>query len=88
MSPPTQSDGPLRGLRIIDCSTILAGPITAAVLGDFGAEVIKIEHPDGDPLRKMGYAKAGVGLWWTHAVVLAIAAYLWMRHSPPRWALR
>lgn len=56
--------GPIAGLKVIDCSTILAGPMTACVLGDFGADVVKIEHPDGDALRKMGYAKDGVGLWW------------------------
>jgi crotonobetainyl-CoA:carnitine CoA-transferase CaiB-like acyl-CoA transferase len=56
--------GPISGLKVIDCSTILAGPMTACVLGDFGADVIKIEHPDGDALRKMGYAKDGSGLWW------------------------
>ena len=58
------ASGPISGLKVIDCSTILAGPMTACVLGDFGADVIKIEHPDGDALRKMGYSKDGVGLWW------------------------
>jgi crotonobetainyl-CoA:carnitine CoA-transferase CaiB-like acyl-CoA transferase len=58
------TSGPIAGLKVIDCSTILAGPMTACVLGDFGADVIKIEHPDGDALRKMGYSKDGVGLWW------------------------
>ena len=58
------SAGPISGLKVIDCSTILAGPITASVLGDFGADVIKIEHPHGDALRKMGFSKDGVGLWW------------------------
>ena len=59
-----QASGPISGLKVIDCSTILAGPMTACVLGDFGADVIKIEHPDGDALRKMGYSKDGIGLWW------------------------
>ena len=56
--------GPISGLKVIDCSTILAGPMTACVLGDFGADVIKIEHPEGDALRKMGHAKDGHGVWW------------------------
>jgi crotonobetainyl-CoA:carnitine CoA-transferase CaiB-like acyl-CoA transferase len=47
---------PLEGLRVIDASTILAGPMLATHLGDFGAEVIKVEHPSGDPLRKVGKA--------------------------------
>lgn len=55
---------PLEGLRVIDASSVLAGPITAMVLGDFGADVIKVEHPSGDSLRKLGYQKDGVPLWW------------------------
>ena len=55
---------PLAGLRVIDCATLFAGPLVATLLGDFGADVIKIEHPGGDPLRNMGYKKDGHGLWW------------------------
>jgi formyl-CoA transferase len=60
----TEKNGPLAGLRVVDCSTVLAGPISAMVLGDFGADVIKVEHPAGDALRKMGHAKDGHGVWW------------------------
>ena len=56
--------GPLEGLRVIDCATLFAGPIVSTLLGDFGADVIKIEHPSGDPIRNMGYKKDGHGLWW------------------------
>jgi len=56
--------GPLAGLTVLDLATIYAGPFAAALLGDFGAEVIKVEHPDGDPLRTHGPQKDGVGLWW------------------------
>ena len=55
---------PLEGLRVIDASTVLAGPMLATYLGDFGAEVIKVEHPKGDPLRSAGRQKNGVSLEW------------------------
>ncbi|MFB6220845.1 MAG: CaiB/BaiF CoA transferase family protein [Halolamina sp.] len=46
---------PLEGLNVVDCSTLYAGPIVAMNMGDFGADVVKIEHPEiGDPLRSYG----------------------------------
>jgi formyl-CoA transferase len=56
--------GPLAGLKVIDCATLFAGPMIATLMGDFGADVIKIEHPSGDPLRNMGVKKDGHPLWW------------------------
>ena len=57
----------LAGLRVIDCSTLFAGPTASMLLGDFGADVIKIEHPEfGDPVRNHGYKKDGISLWWTY----------------------
>ncbi|MDA8368903.1 MAG: CoA transferase [Nocardiopsaceae bacterium] len=59
------SNGPLDGLRVLDVSTILAGPLCCQILGDFGAEVIKIEHPvKGDSMRGHGESKEGIPLWW------------------------
>lgn len=56
---------PLIGLRVIDASTILAGPLCCQILGDFGADVIKIEHPmHGDSMRGHGSQKDGIPLWW------------------------
>jgi crotonobetainyl-CoA:carnitine CoA-transferase CaiB-like acyl-CoA transferase len=59
------SAGPLEGIRVLDVSTIIAGPLACQILGDFGAEVIKVEHPTlGDGLRSHGHSKDGVPLWW------------------------
>lgn len=59
------AQGPLAGVRVLDVSTILAGPLACQILGDFGAEVIKIEHPvAGDGMRGHGPTKNGAPLWW------------------------
>ncbi|MFI8303360.1 CaiB/BaiF CoA transferase family protein [Streptomyces sp. NPDC085927] len=56
---------PLAGLRVLDLATLFAGPLAATLLGDFGAEVVKVEHPrKPDPSRGHGPSKNGVGLWW------------------------
>ncbi|MFF5493014.1 CaiB/BaiF CoA transferase family protein [Streptomyces aquilus] len=56
---------PLSGLRVLDLATLFAGPLAATLLGDFGAEVVKVEHPaKPDPSRGHGPSKDGIGLWW------------------------
>ncbi|MFE4465926.1 CaiB/BaiF CoA transferase family protein [Oerskovia sp. NPDC056781] len=58
-------DGALAGLKVVDASTLFAGPMAAMHLGDMGADVIKVEHPTKpDPSRGHGAAKDGVNLWW------------------------
>jgi crotonobetainyl-CoA:carnitine CoA-transferase CaiB-like acyl-CoA transferase len=57
--------GPLAGLRVLDISTVIAGPFAATMLADLGAEVLKVEMPDtGDALRRLAPHKDGIPLWW------------------------
>jgi crotonobetainyl-CoA:carnitine CoA-transferase CaiB-like acyl-CoA transferase len=55
----------LDGLRVLDLATFVAAPVCATLLGEFGAEVIKVEQPGvGDDLRRLGRRTDGVSLWW------------------------
>ena len=56
--------GPLAGLRVLDIATIVAAPSAAALLGDYGAEVVKLELPAGDGARGFPPHKDGKALWW------------------------
>jgi crotonobetainyl-CoA:carnitine CoA-transferase CaiB-like acyl-CoA transferase len=58
---------PLSDVRVIDAGMLLAGPQAATYLADLGADVIKVEHPTGDPIRHFGWQKDGVGIWWKSA---------------------
>jgi formyl-CoA transferase len=62
----TEGPGPLAGVRVIELGMLLAGPFTSRLLGDMGAEIIKIEAPgQPDPLREWGKARyEGRSLWW------------------------
>src|SRR5690242_6904475 len=55
---------PLSGIRVLDLGNFMAGPMAATWLGDFGAEVIKVEHPRGDGVRHWGQTKKGDPLYW------------------------
>ncbi|MEV4619193.1 CoA transferase [Asanoa sp. NPDC049573] len=56
---------PLDGVKVVETATLFAGPLAAAFLGDFGADVVKVEHPRRpDPARGHGPGKDGIGLWW------------------------
>jgi crotonobetainyl-CoA:carnitine CoA-transferase CaiB-like acyl-CoA transferase len=54
----------LRDIVVLDISSFLAAPMAATWLGDFGAEVVKVEHPNGDMLRSWGQSKDGIPLFW------------------------
>ena len=64
MSQTGKSDirKPLSGIQVLDCATLIAAPYCATLLADWGADVIKIEHPHGDALRRSGPSKNGAGI--------------------------
>ncbi|WP_043307013.1 CaiB/BaiF CoA-transferase family protein [Pseudomonas sp. ML96] len=56
---------PLAGLKVVELGTLIAGPFASRICAEFGAEVIKVESPDGgDPLRKWRKLYEGTSLWW------------------------
>ena len=65
MTLPTLSPGALAGLRVVEMGQLIAGPFAGKTLGDFGADVIKIEPPGaGDPLRNWRMIQDGTSVWW------------------------
>ncbi len=64
MTDTHPSAGPLAGIRVLELGQLLAGPFTTSILGYFGAEVIKIEPPEGDPIRRWRVMKDDTSLWW------------------------
>jgi formyl-CoA transferase len=60
------STGPLAGIKVLELGTLIAGPFCSRMLAEFGADVIKIEAPDGgDPIRQWRVLKDGTSLWWS-----------------------
>lgn len=64
MTEANAATGPLEGLRVIEIGTLVAAPFATRILAEFGADVIKIEPPGGDPLRKWRRLHKGTSLWW------------------------
>ena len=65
MEIPALTPGALQGLRVVEMGQLIAGPFAAKTLGDFGADVIKIEPPgSGDPLRNWRMLQDGTSVWW------------------------
>lgn len=66
-SPTPDSSGPLAGVRVLEMGQLIAGPFCGQLLGDLGAEIIKVEEPSkGDPMRQWGQAQVeGDSLWWS-----------------------
>jgi len=65
LSAGDQPGLPLRGLRVLELATLYAAPQIGAMLGDLGADVVKIEPPAGDPMRRMGVVRHGVSVNWS-----------------------
>jgi crotonobetainyl-CoA:carnitine CoA-transferase CaiB-like acyl-CoA transferase len=63
--PSSSGGGPLKGVRVLEMGSFIAGPFAGQLLGDYGAEVIKLEPPGkGDPMRTWGVVRDGKSLWW------------------------
>ncbi len=83
------TDSALAGLRVIDAATLAAGPLIATCMAEQGAEVIKVEQPEGgDPLRQWGGQRDGVGLMWKSVARNKKCVTLNLRLEPGRDLLR
>src|SRR5690349_2370814 len=64
---PTMNAPPLQGVRVIDLTNYIAGPMTSMTLGDLGADVLKVEQPlKGDAMRTFGARRRGTSLSWVN----------------------
>ena len=64
-APPVRAPGALAGLRVLEMGALIAGPFCAKLLGEMGADVVKLEPPgQGDPLRKWRALRDGTSVWW------------------------
>lgn len=85
----TESAKPLAGLKVIELGTLIAGPFASRIMAEFGAEVIKVEAPDGgDPLRKWRKLYEGTSLWWYVQARNKKSVTLNLKHEDGREVLR
>lgn len=85
----TESARPLAGLKVIELGTLIAGPFASRIMAEFGAEVIKVEAPDGgDPLRKWRKLYEGTSLWWYVQARNKKSVTLNLKHEAGREVLR
>jgi len=85
----TERTGPLVGLRVLELGNFIAGPFAGQLLGDYGAEVIKVETPgQGDPMRTWGITHEGEGLWWPAIARNKRSLAIDMRHESGRALVR
>src|SRR4028119_1898984 len=79
------AQGPPHGLRVLDLSRLVAGNMLSLQLGDFGADVVKVEPPEGDPLR--AWQEDGLSLFWAVYARNKRSLTLNLRRTPDRKAL-
>jgi crotonobetainyl-CoA:carnitine CoA-transferase CaiB-like acyl-CoA transferase len=65
LSEPGPTDAPLTGLHVLELATLYAAPQVGAMLGDLGADVVKVEPPGGDPMRRLGVVRGGAARTWS-----------------------
>ncbi len=87
---PKGPSGPLAGVRVVELATVVAGPGTGKYLADFGAEVVKVEAPGGDPTRRMGWTGPGEAdsYFWKLLNRNKLSVTLDLKSEPGRASLR